>query len=81
MATTDLQYTVEFKDGSYFTDVFRRYYEMNNNCDLVPTTKFINDFMSFSDDLLSSRDIKDNFVQWLETNNTNYVKITWKFVN
>lgn len=76
----DLHYTVQFSDGSVWSDRFKRSTEYNPRLDgYYPTNKFHNDFLP-GDDLMLLSQIKRRFIIWVQQQNPNdnKIKITWE---
>ena len=76
----DLYYTVQFSDGSVWSDRFKRHLEYKPKLDgYYPTNKFLNDFLPGAD-LMTQTKIKQGFKQWVQEVNPddNNIKIKWE---
>jgi hypothetical protein len=75
----DLHFTVNFKDGSVWSDHFKRCTKYNHRRDeYLPTNKFKNDFMPGDDEMTQST-IKRRLSLWIGEKNPDSprFKIVW----
>lgn len=79
-AISDLHFRVEFPDGSYWRDFFKRVDRWSERRqEWVSTTKFLNTFMDGEDEM-SAKEIKVAFEVWLKRVNPKGFEVSYFYL-